>query len=304
MPAAATNSIGAARWLTSMSNNSALYRTSLATDLRPLSALLWQRGIAHRIAEQSGEQVLRLANEEQRDDAKALLDRWLSGEIKVSLRPPSERSGAAQGLSALLKTVSAAPVTALMIALSVAGFFLVFLGGPVGWVATLTFLPFDVQGGQLVFGAQDGQLWRLVTPVFLHFGWLHITFNALWCWELGRRIETLLGSMNLFGLFLVIAAVSNTAQSQVSGPVLFGGLSGVVYGWLGFAWVAGRINPHWRALVPATPVMLFMVGWLVVCVFGLVDVLGFSVANAAHVGGLLSGAGLGALLALLHRRRV
>jgi hypothetical protein len=73
MPAVVTNSIGAARWLTSMSH-SALYRTSLGTDLRPLSALLWQQRIAHRIAEESGEQVLRLANEEQRAQAKALLD--------------------------------------------------------------------------------------------------------------------------------------------------------------------------------------------------------------------------------------
>ena len=64
MPAVVTNSIGAARWLTSMSH-SALYRTSLGTDLRPLSALLWQQRIAHRIAEESGEQVLRLANEER-----------------------------------------------------------------------------------------------------------------------------------------------------------------------------------------------------------------------------------------------
>mgnify|MGYP000688791187 CR=1 FL=1 len=42
-------------------------------------------------------------------------------------------------------------------------------------------------------------------------------------------------------------------------------------------------------------------GGLLVCVVGFVDVLGFAVANAAHVGGLLSGAVLGALFALAHR---
>jgi GlpG protein len=47
--------------------------------------------------------------------------------------------------------------------------------------------------------------------------------------------------------------------------------------------------------------MLFMVGWLVICLLGVIDVLGFSVANAAHVGGLLSGAVIGALFALAHR---
>jgi hypothetical protein len=70
---------------------------------------------------------------------------------------------------------------------------------------------------------------------------------------------------------------------------LFGGLSGVVYGLLGFAWVAGRLNPRWLGMAPATPIMLFMVGWLVICMLGVFDVLGFSVANAAHLGGLLSG---------------
>jgi GlpG protein len=98
-----------------------------------------------------------------------------------------------------------------------------------------------------------------------------------------------------------LPATSNLAQAQVSGPVLFGGLSGVVYGWLAFAWVAGRLNPRWRAMVPASPIMLFMVGWLLVCVTGVIDVLGFSVANAAHVGGLAAGALLGAVFGLAHR---
>ena len=134
-------------------------------------------------------------------------------------------------------------------------------------------------------------------------GWLHIVFNSLWCWELGRRIEAALGSANLAGLFLATAILSNSIQHAVSGPVLFGGLSGVVYGFLGFAWVAGRLNPRWQRMAPATPIMLFMVGWLVVCLLGVFDVLGFSVANGAHVGGLVTGVAIGAVFALAHRRR-
>ena len=275
-----------------------LLRAAIDVDLRPLSVLLWQQRIAHRIAEEDGEQVLRLADARQRAAAQSLLERWRRGEVTVTLRErPVTVAG---GLPGALR---AAPVTALLIALGIGGFLLLYLGAPVAWVSALSYTPFTLHDGQPLFAAQEGQLWRLVTPVFLHFGWLHVTFNALWCWELGRRIEGMLGSLNLLGLFLVIAALSNAAQHQVSGPVLFGGLSGVVYGWLGFAWVAGRLHPGWRALAPPTPVMLFMVGWLVVCIAGVVDVLGFNVANAAHVGGLLSGALLGAVFAVVHRRR-
>ena len=172
---------------------------------------------------------------------------------------------------------------------------------PISWVSALTYNPFTLEGGRPVFGEASGEYWRLVTPVFIHFGWLHIVFNSLWCWELGRRIEGVLGSMNLFGLFLVTAILSNSIQHWVTGPVLFGGLSGVVYGFLGFAWVAGRLNGRWLGLAPPTPIMLFMVGWLVICLLGVFDVLGFSVANGAHVGGLVTGAVIGAIFALAWR---
>jgi GlpG protein len=292
------------RWSTDVSEPE-LYRTGLQDDLRPLSALLWQQRIRHRIAEEGGAQVLRLASTEDLERAGSLLDRWRSGELQVTLQP-RERRARPDGPTRLplSPALRQSPVTLTLIGLGVLGFLLVYLHAPVSWIALLSYTPFSLsEAGRPVFLPQDGQLWRLVTPVFLHFGWLHITFNALWCWELGKRIELVLGSLNLLGLFLVIAAVSNSAQQAVTGPALFGGLSGVVYGWLGFAWTAGRLNPAWRGLVPAPAIMLFMVGWLLICVVGLVNVLGFSVANAAHVGGLLSGAALGLVFGLVHRVR-
>jgi GlpG protein len=78
-------------------------------------------------------------------------------------------------------------------------------------------------------------------------------------------------------------------------------MSGVVYGLLGFSWVAPLLQPRWR-IQPASTLMLFMVGWLVVCMVGLVQVLGFgAIANAAHLGGLLCGGMLGAAFGLLSR---
>lgn len=277
-----------------------LYRGGLEEDLRPLSALLWQQRIPHRIAEIAGAQVVILADEHDGDRARALLKRWRSGELRVALRPAPAQPAGSGGLAS---TLAAAPVTVLLIALSALGFLAIYLGAPVSFVAALSFHPFELVAGRPVFGEGAGEYWRFVTPVFLHFGWLHITFNSLWCWELGRRIEQALGSVNLAGLFLVTAVLSNGIQDLVSGPVLFGGLSGVVYGFLGFAYVAGRLNPRWQGLAPATPIMLFMVGWLVICLLGVFDVLGFSVANGAHVGGLVTGSVLGAVFAVGLRGR-
>lgn len=187
------------------------------------------------------------------------------------------------------------PVTSGLLLLSIAGFFLVYLDMPLSWVSGLTYLPFSIDRGGPSFDGMHGEYWRLVTPVFLHFSWLHIVFNALWTWEFGHRIERTLGSGWLLFLFLAIAVISNTSQFSAGGPSIFGGMSGVVYGLLGFSWVGARLQPRWL-FAPPPGLMLFMIGWLLICLFGIVEVLGFgAIANAAHVGGLLAGAALGAI---------
>ena len=265
-------------------------------DLLPLSALLHQRGVAHRIFEEGGRQVVKVQHREQAQQVASLYQAWRAGEVKIELagRVQSQSAhGALQWRSA--------PVTLLLILLSIGGFALVYLRAPMAWLSYLTFTPVQVDEGNLVFGAMGGQYWRLVTPVFLHFGWLHIVFNGLWLWELGSKVERVMGQLNMALLFLVIALVSNVSQYVFGGPSIFGGMSGVVYGLLGFAWVAPLLQPHWP-IQPAPAIMLFMVGWLVVCMVGLVEVLGFgAIANAAHLGGLLCGALLGVAFGLLSR---
>lgn len=278
-----------------------LYRGLLNEDLRPLSALLWGHNIGHRIAEEGGAQVLRLASAQDRDRALALLGQWRAGDVRIDVATEPRTARRAAFKAGWFAAFARAPVTLLLIVAAVLGFVIIYAGAPLTWVSLLTYEPFTLHNGRAVFGDGGGQPWRLVTPVFIHFGWLHIAFNALWCWELGRRIEGALGSLNMAGLFLVTAVASNTAQHQVSGPGLFGGLSGVIYGLLGFAWIAARLSPRWRALAPAAPVMLFMLVWLVLGLLGVIDLFGLSVANAAHLGGLLCGAFIGAVFALAYR---
>src|SRR5690606_16541906 len=72
----------------------------------------------------------------------------------------------------------------------------------------------------------SGQLWRLVTPIFLHGGILHLVFNMLWLYQLGSAIEHYEGSRLLLLMVMILGALCNTAQYLVSGPA-FVGMSGV-----------------------------------------------------------------------------
>jgi rhomboid protease GlpG len=266
-------------------------------DLLPLSALLHQHGVAHRIFEEGGQQVVLVARADQAAQVQELYQAWHSGRVRIELAP---RERVLQTSSTTMQW-QRVPVTLGLIILSFCGFLLVYLHAPMSWVNYLTFTPIRLAGGELLFDSMDGQYWRLITPVFLHFGWLHIVFNSLWLWDLGGRVEQVLGHFNMFMLFIVIAVVSNASQFAFEGASLFGGMSGVVYGILGFSWVAPLLQPRWR-IQPSRGIMLFMVGWLVFCIVGVVEVLGFgAIANAAHVGGLVCGAVLGALFGALSR---
>lgn len=279
-----------------MPENYHVLSAPLEEDLLPLTALLRSRGVPHQIYEDQGEQVLVVFDAANVSPVAELYRAWRAGEVRIEAsagRAPAARMAGVHWRGA--------PITLAFALASIIVFLGFLLGAPQQWAGALTFSPFELTDGGIRFLPMGGEYWRLITPVFLHFGWLHITFNMLWLWELGSRIERTVGSLNTLGLMVVIALLSNASQFIFGGPGLFGGMSGVVYGLLGFAWVAPQLEPRWQ-IQPAKPIMLFMVGWLLLCMFGVVEVLGFgAIANAAHLGGLLSGAVLGALLGGMSR---
>jgi GlpG protein len=266
-------------------------------DLLPLSALLHRHGVVHRIFEEGGRQIVAVERQAQVEQVRALYRAWRAGSVSIELPPqgpPEVRS---------LRAIEwrSAPVTLLLIVTSVLGFALIYFQVSMRWVNLLSFTPLQLHSDQTSFAAMGGQYWRLVTPAFLHFSWLHIVFNCLWLWEIGARMERVIGQVNMLLLFLVIAMVSNVSQFVFGGSGLFGGMSGVVYGLLGFSWVAPLLQPAWP-IKPPSGVMLVMVGWLLLCLAGVVELLGFgAVANAAHIGGLMCGAVLGALFGAMAR---
>ena len=129
------------------------------------------------------------------------------------------------------------------------------------------------------------ELWRLITPIFFHFGILHIAFNLVMWEALARPLERSLGRLKLLSLTIVIAMLSNALQfAFLAQPAIFGGLSGVVYGLIGYLGV--------RSLSPQTPLSLRLPrGLLTVSIIFIA--FGFfmsGIANFCHAGGLIVGA--------------
>jgi GlpG protein len=143
---------------------------------------------------------------------------------------------------------------------------------------------------------QQGEVWRLVTPIFIHLGYLHIIFNMLMLKDLGTMIEVRRGSWALLGMVIAFAIPSNILQYWYSGPG-FGGMSGVLYGLFGYVWMRGRWDPG-SGLYLHQQTVASMLIWFVLCAVKIIP----NVANAAHAGGLMAGIILGVLPLLWTRR--
>ena len=135
----------------------------------------------------------------------------------------------------------------------------------------------------------SGQLWRLFTPIIIHFSILHIAFNMVWLYQLGSAIEQHYSIKRMAILVIIISVTSNLAEFFWSGP-LFGGMSGVVYGLLGYVWAQGKFNPF-AAIGLNQNIAIMMIIWFVICWLGLVG----NIANMAHTIGLVAGIVLGVI---------
>jgi GlpG protein len=153
--------------------------------------------------------------------------------------------------------------------------------------------------GRVRWGALEavgrGEVWRLVTPIFLHMGPWHLLVNMALFYRLGGMIEGRRGSLR-FGLLVLLAAVlSNFSQFYIpslADPLRayagFGGMSGVVYALFGYVWMKSRYEPSAELYVHPNTVVLMML-WLVVCSLGFID----GIANWAHGIGLAVGLAIG-----------
>ncbi len=277
-------------------------------DLSLFSVFLRQSGIAHRITEEGVNQVVWVNAEEDRRKVLHFYHQLTSGELVLQ----DQDGGRSQGVSALSRLAANLSRFPLVMLLLFVNALLFPVSNSIididlsGLFSQMTFLEFKLVGNQIYFSdlantLDTKQYWRLLTPMFLHFSWMHIVFNLLWVWEIGRRIELMNGTSALLLVTLVSSLSANLLQYSMSGPGLFGGMSGVIFGYLGYCLA-------WDKLVPSKPmgirsgIYIFMLGFLIVGFTGFIDLLGMgSLANGAHLGGLLGGLLTGVVAGLLQK---
>lgn len=277
-------------------------RLPITIDLSGFLALLQRLQVPCRVSEEAGEQVLRVP-EELAEQVRQLYERFPQGDGAPAAEPPVKRGGAfIAGLRANRLTATVLLLTLLVAAITL-------LGEQFSTIRWFSFSDFRIDGGYVYFATLEqtlalGQWWRLLTPIFLHFGLLHLAMNGMWYWELGRRIEQRQGALMLLALTLAFGLVSNLSQYLFGGPGIFGGLSGVLYGLLGHCWLFQKLAPNDTYRLPPGVVVLMLI-WLVVCLSGAIEVLSFgtmAIANAAHVSGLIAGCVTGVVGGLLARK--
>ena len=170
-------------------------------------------------------------------------------------------------------------------------------GSFISVIEPLTFLKFDssISRGLIQFLSFDqtyyiyNEWWRLITPMLIHFSFAHLAFNCLWIYVLGSKIEEYDGHFIFFLLVIISSLGANFLQYIFSGPSLFGGLSGVIYGMLGYCMFVEFESKKERYDLPPA-IYLFMLVWLVLGFMGILNLFGFgNVANFAHLGGLIFG---------------
>lgn len=258
-------------------------------DLSPIRDHLEAQGLPYQLRDADGAAEL-WVDDQHLDMAAGVLDRLARRGPTAS---PSSRRMLAR---AFLRTW---PITIVTMLLGLAGFFLVALAPD--WVGFFTFtevtlyLSYATAASFVQTYWVEHQWWRLITPAFLHFGIWHVLFNSMALWELGRRLEFVLPRAVYLTVLLVTGFAANVVQHLLPGSPIFGGLSGAIFGLFGAIAVL-----YWRTSSPVLnlPRGLYILALvsLVVLPFVLQKAFTVHVANGAHVGGLVAGLLLGAVL--------
>lgn len=284
----------------------------LEQDCASFSVWLRAQGIPHQFVEQRGKLVLyveeSLAVRVQQALTTYLSNESVRGQVN-DFAVQQKRPGAVikwhlWGRPARAPIVTVSALLCVLVALATN----LGEGGPV--LRALVFAdPFQVANDNfqdrlsaISFLLSNGQWWRFLSPALLHFNVMHLVFNLLWLWYFGAKIELRKGSLYTLLLVSGLAVSSNTVQFLLTGP-LFGGMSGVVYGLLGYCWLIDARSGRQTYQVPDA-LFWFMLFWLALGFVEITEYLGMGkMANGAHLVGLLAGL-LVALIASLKPERI
>lgn len=149
---------------------------------------------------------------------------------------------------------------------------------------------YDPAKGNAAASLLQGQVWRAVTPALLHGDIFHLAMNMFGLVIFGRILERLMGTPRFAAFVFVLALVPNLFQGlmpeSLHGSPYFVGISGVIYGFLGYVWIRSSLNPGFGISVPF-PFIVLAVGSIALGLSGAIP--GWRLADLCHLGGLLVG---------------
>jgi membrane associated rhomboid family serine protease len=139
-------------------------------------------------------------------------------------------------------------------------------------------------------GIPQGEYYRLVTAMFMHYGVIHLVMNMWALWVLGRLLEAMFGPFRFLALYLVCGLGGNVAAYVFQPDALSAGASTAIFGLFGALFVAlRRLGLSTASVVP-------------IIVLNVVFTLTFpGISIAGHFGGLVTGAVVGAGIAYAPR---
>jgi rhomboid protease GluP len=180
------------------------------------------------------------------------------------------------------------PVTYVLFGVNIFIFLLMTLAG--GTENGTTLVDFGAKFNPLI---DLGEYWRFVTPLFIHIGALHIFLNSYAIWIVGPQVEKLYGASR-FTMIYILSGIAGVALSYWYHPVtISAGASGSLFGMFGALLVFGF---KYRNSIP--PMFQRAVGKGVIPVIVVNLFIGMlpGIDNSAHVGGLIAGALLAAVI--------
>ncbi len=152
-------------------------------------------------------------------------------------------------------------------------------------------------GPEALTEVRHGEVWRLFTPAFLHFGVYHLILNMMAMVNLGGPLERVEGPRFYLGFTALVALCSNVAQYFYTGSPAFGGMSGVIFGFFGYLWLRAWVDRRYVLRLQRQGIITTLI-WFAFCFTGFLPI-----ANTAHAVGLGIGAAWGILSGLAARRQ-
>lgn len=129
----------------------------------------------------------------------------------------------------------------------------------------------------------QGEYWRLVIPIFIHFNFTHILFNGITLYYIGIQVERLFGHLRYFIIFMVSGIVGNAFSFAFSNS-LSAGASGAIFGLLGAFMMIGILA--WNDVAIRQMTKIFIIFILINLVS---DFFTAGIDISGHLGGLIAG---------------